>query len=156
MAPISAMNDPFSTLHHHNPNYMHPSQGLYVGIAQVENGDANNVYNYNNVIFGGDRFVSMEGHHLFDIPPLETKNTTEEKSIESLVEFRSGSNKNIVHNIVLNQCSKNINNIKVENEEGFGGYWEDEQELRVEEEYWDLEELMKDVPSFPFLDFQVQ
>ncbi|KAK4441462.1 Transcription factor [Sesamum alatum] len=166
MATINAVNThPFSNLHHMNPNYMPPSEGFYSNVqpctAQVEIGNQSNVYGYNySAIFGGDRNVSMEGHHIFDIPPLESTNTTEKKSnTENLVELRSGSSNNIVHNmnnIVLNQCNNNINNIKVENEEGLGGYWEGEQELRVEEEYWDLEELMKDVPSFPFLDFQVQ
>ncbi|KAL2240090.1 UNVERIFIED_CONTAM: hypothetical protein Sindi_0650200 [Sesamum indicum] len=164
---ISTVNvHPFPTLHHMNPNYMPPSEGLYSNVqpytAQVEIGNESSAYRYNNAIFGGDGNVCMEGHHhIFDIPPLASTNTIEEKSnTKNLVELRSGSSNNIVHNmnnIVLNQCNNNINNmIKVENEEGFGGYWEGEQELRVEEEYWDLEELMKDVPSFPFLDFQVQ
>ncbi|KAK4408267.1 Transcription factor [Sesamum angolense] len=167
ISTISTMNiHPFPTLHHMNPNYMPPSEGLYSNvqpcIAQVEIGNESRVYSYSNAVFGGDGNVCMEGHHhIFDVPPLESTNTTDEKSNpENLVELRSGSSNNIVHNmnnIVLNQCNNNINNmIKVESEEGLRGYWEGEQELRVEEEYWDLEELMKDVPSFPFLDFQVQ
>ncbi|KAL0390816.1 UNVERIFIED_CONTAM: hypothetical protein Scaly_0438700 [Sesamum calycinum] len=167
ISTISTMNiHPFPTLHHMNPNYMPPSEGLYSNvqpcIAQVEIGNESGVYRYSNAIFGGDGNVCMEEHHnIFDVPPLESTNTTDEKpNPENLVELRSGISNNIVHNmnnIVLNQCNNNINNmIKVESEEGLRGYWEGEQELRVEEEYWDLEELMKDVPSFPFLDFQVQ
>lgn len=159
MAPISTMTGPFPTLEH-TLNYM-STEGLYFNvqpcIAQARINDTScNVYNQNNMTFGGDHTVSMEGD-LFNFPPLESTNITEDSSkIENLVEIRSSSNKNIVHNMnnTVNQCDSNLNNIKVENEEGFGGYWEGE-ELRVGE--WDLEELMKDVPaSFPLLDFQVE
>ncbi|KAI3461098.1 hypothetical protein Pfo_017761 [Paulownia fortunei] len=158
MASMSTMIDPFLD---HSLNYM-PSEGLYFNVqpcvAQATISDTRSVYNQNNgTTFGGaDHLVGMEGH-LFNIPPLESTNITEESSkIENLVEIRSDSNNNIVHSMsnIVNQCGSNINSIKVENEEGFGGYWEGEEELRVGE--WDLEELMKDVPSFPLLDFQVE
>ncbi|KAG8370964.1 hypothetical protein BUALT_Bualt13G0037900 [Buddleja alternifolia] len=156
MAPINTMIEPYPSTFEQTLNYM-SSEGLYFNVqpcvAQARISDTRAMYDQNNGMFGGRDVTNMEGH-LFSIPPLESTNNTEERSkIENLVGIRCDNNKSIVHNTnnIVNQC--NINNIKMENEEDFGGYLEGE-ELRVGE--WDLEELMKDVPSFPFLDFQVE
>ncbi|GFP98783.1 transcription factor myb46 [Phtheirospermum japonicum] len=151
--PMAPMCNPYPTLGHNTLNHA-PNQGLYFNI-QPSNAQAkiisDHAYNPGNGMFGGgDDTISMDGY-LFNVPPLDHSSTKETSKIENLGEIinRSDSNNNIVHDM------SNINNIKVENEElvNFGGYWEEE-ELRVGE--WDLEELMKDVSSFPLLDFQVE
>ncbi|PIN00860.1 Transcription factor, Myb superfamily [Handroanthus impetiginosus] len=155
-AITSMIEHPYPDLDH-NLNYM-PTQGYFNAqpcTAPPEIGSTIYDHNY-SATFGDNQNIGMEGQ-LFNIPPLESTNMVEESSkIQNLGQIRSDSNNNIVHNknnMVDYQCNTNINNIKVENEEGFGSYWEGE-ELKMGE--WDLEELMKDAPSFPFLDFQVE
>lgn len=140
-------NDPFPTLDH-NLRYM-PNEGLYFNVqpwvAQSRTSvDPGVVYDENNGIgFGG---------HLFDIPPLESTNITHEERSKTEI-LRSDGNNNVNYNKCdINYVNNNNNNIKVENGElGFG--WEEE-EVRVGE--WDFEQLMKEVPSFSLLDFQVE
>ncbi|KAL9143143.1 hypothetical protein ABFS82_14G216800 [Erythranthe guttata] len=144
--------DPFpnSTLiDHQNLNYT-PNEGLYFNVQPCV-AQSRIVYdddNQNNgaaAVFDGDRVVRMEGRDLiFNIPPLESTNMIKEEENSKIGIISGGGN----------NYSNNISNIKVENGElGFGGYWEGGEEVRVGE--WDFEELMKDVASFPLLDFQV-
>ncbi|KAF6168328.1 hypothetical protein GIB67_018168 [Kingdonia uniflora] len=88
-----------------------------------------------------DHGVMGEQRDLF-FPPLR-----EEKTIENLT---NTNNSNHINNFnILN--NNNIN--KVENMVGSGNYWSGEN-LRMGE--WDLEDLIEDVSSLPFLDFQVE
>ncbi|CAA0813233.1 myb domain protein 83 [Striga hermonthica] len=161
----------YSTMHHqpiapmyHNPyptpNYHFiPSDGSYLNVQPV-NAQGTNTTNANQGLFGSgdnDIIISLEGH-LLDVSRLDKTRQT-----FNLGEIRSDGNPNIVGNnmgdIVNYQSESNINKIKVESDQNheelgnLGGCW-GEEELRVGD--WDLEELMKDVPSFPILDFQVQ
>ncbi|KAF7121077.1 hypothetical protein RHSIM_Rhsim13G0221600 [Rhododendron simsii] len=88
--------------------------------------------------FGSNGMFGQNGEMFF--PPLE-----------SIAIEANGENKNNI--IDRNNYNYNpLNNIsKVETMEGFGTCFQGE-DLKVGE--WDLEELMKDVSSFPFLDIQ--
>ncbi|KAL3620397.1 hypothetical protein CASFOL_035309 [Castilleja foliolosa] len=158
--PMAPMCNPYPpTLNHNTFNHL-PNQGLYFN-TQPNNAQSkisDHTYNPSNGVFGGgDDIITMDGY-LFNVPPLghSIVNNDETSKIENFGEIihRSDNNNNIVHDtsdIVTYQSESNISNIKVENEElgHFGGYWEGVGE-------WDLEELMKDVSSFPLLDFQVE
>lgn len=63
--------------------------------------------------------------------------------------FDRNPNNNPYNNVIINNNSSN----KVENMVGVGNFWEGE-DLRIGE--WNLEDLMRDVSSFPFLDFHVE
>lgn len=82
---------------------------------------------------GGNGIFGFDGD-LF-VPPLE--NVGIEEKPKSTHDHENGSYKNY----------------RTENLARIGNYWEVE-EFRMGE--WDFEELMKDVPTFPLLDFQVQ
>lgn len=100
-------------------------------------------------ILGGD--IGVEGE-LF-IPPLENISIEDNAKAENM--FNRNINNNPINNMncTINPCTNN-SNIKVGDMNGVGHYWEGE-ELRIGE--WDLEELMRDVSTFPnILDFQVQ
>ncbi|KAL3850119.1 hypothetical protein ACJIZ3_012001 [Penstemon smallii] len=79
------------------------------------------------ILFGENNIVGVEGQ-LFDLESINYKT-------ESALEMIRSKNNNIVNNNKVE-----INNI--------GSYWEEGQEVCVEE--WDFEELMKYVPPFPF------
>ncbi|CAI9778257.1 unnamed protein product [Fraxinus pennsylvanica] len=107
-------------------------------------------------MFGGN--IDFEGH--FMVPPLENMNT---ELCGKMGNFVERSNANVMNNMNsitnYNQCNNNkdnINNKLVENNVKIEGLCWEGDELRTAMGEWDLEELMKDVSSFPFLDFQVQ
>ncbi|CAL1409542.1 unnamed protein product [Linum trigynum] len=58
------------------------------------------------------------------------------------------------HNNNNHHHSNNLGGGGVDNTNNLGNFWQGEDQLKVGE--WDFEELMKDVSSFPFLDFQVE
>ncbi|KAK9273563.1 hypothetical protein L1049_018373 [Liquidambar formosana] len=95
-----------------------------------------------HAIFGSGGSIGVDGE--FFVPPLESIKI--EESVENENTFDRNTNAN-------NPFNNYNNSSKVENMGGDGNYWERE-ELRIGE--WDLEELMRDVSSFPLLDFQLQ
>ncbi|KAA8528090.1 hypothetical protein F0562_035041 [Nyssa sinensis] len=97
----------------------------------------------NHGSFGGGN-IGAEGE-LF-IPPLESVSIEESFKTEDFTDRNPNSHPHDNMNSSINHCN-NIN--KVENVAEFENHWEGD-DLRVGE--WDLEELMKDVSSFPFLD----
>ncbi|CAA2962246.1 transcription factor MYB46-like [Olea europaea subsp. europaea] len=107
-------------------------------------------------MFGGN--IDFEGQ--FMVPPFGSVNIEQSGKMGNSVEK---SNANVMNNmnslINYNQFNNNNNNINNKVEENNvrieGLCWEGD-ELRMAMGEWDLEELMKDVSSFPFLDFQVQ
>ncbi|XVE60013.1 hypothetical protein DITRI_Ditri05aG0092500 [Diplodiscus trichospermus] len=105
------------------------------------NGDS--FYGENEIYGSVDNGVEKELY----VPPLE--------SIRENLKTENQSDRNINNpfNVINRTSSSNSNNIKSENVAGaaVGNFWLGE-ELKVGE--WDLEDLMKDVSSFPFLDFQ--
>ncbi|GFY98906.1 myb domain protein 67 [Actinidia rufa] len=88
--------------------------------------DGDDFYGSSHGIIGGDINLGID-RDLF-VPPLESLS--------------------IINNSLINHCN---NNCKIESIEGFETCWQGE-DLKVGE--WDLESLMRDVSSFPFLDFQ--
>ncbi|XP_065866965.1 transcription factor MYB46 [Euphorbia lathyris] len=123
------MVDPFSTFD------INGGGGL-IPIPQIGGGDLQ--YGGCSPFLGGENIIGLDGSEL-GVPPLESV-SMEENQYES-------NSKNMYSRI--NSCNFNGNN---ENNTvaGVGNFWQGE-ELKVGE--WDLEELMKDVSSFPFLDF---
>lgn len=146
-ALTSMINDPLPMLHEQSLNNVSSTAapgaaaaGSYFNpqpcMAQngMNNGNSH-VYYQENAIFG----ASIEGEGQIFVPQLE------DTSI--------GRNPNI--NNINNVDERNNNNMI--NLGGFGNYsnWEGGDELiRSVGDQWDLEELMKDVSSFPFPDFQ--
>ncbi|KAG2671178.1 hypothetical protein I3760_14G121500 [Carya illinoinensis] len=91
----------------------------------------------------GDVDIGFDGEMF--VPSLESVGI--EEKVETENTYRRAMNNNTFHN------TNNNNNInRAENLARVGNCWEVDQELRMGE--WDLEELMKDVPSFPLVDFQ--
>ncbi|XP_034687661.1 transcription factor MYB46 [Vitis riparia] len=82
-------------------------------------------------------------------PPVESISMGENgnKTLENT--FDRNPHNNPYNNVIINNNSSN----KVENMVGVGNFWEGE-DLRIGE--WNLEDLMRDVSSFPFLDFHVE
>ena len=74
------------------------------------------------------------------------------KNFENTYDRNPNNNNNNPYNNIINNNNYNNSN-KVENMVGVGNFWEGE-ELRIGE--WNLEDLMRDVSSFPFLDFHVE
>jgi myb proto-oncogene protein len=91
---------------------------------------------------GGNGVFGLDGEMF--VPPLESVSIEEKAKSTSSTEINGY--KKATSNITMN-------NNRTENLARIGNYWEVD-ELRMGE--WDLEELMNDVPSFAFLDFQVQ
>ncbi|KAB1227655.1 Transcription factor MYB46 [Morella rubra] len=102
---------------------------------------------YASGYFNAPEYIAQMGpdgdHDLF-VPPLESVYMEEKVKTAGNISMRTMNN-NTLHN--------NINRKENLARAGNCGEVEDHQ-LRIGE--WDLEELMKDVPSFPLLDFQVQ
>lgn len=95
---------------------------------------------------GGGGGGCVVGDQFF--PPLESISMGENSS--KTLENTFDRNPN---NIPYNSIAISNNGNKVENKVGVGNYWEGE-DFRIGE--WNLEELMRDVSSFPFLDFHVE
>ncbi|KAH0715356.1 hypothetical protein KY284_008261 [Solanum tuberosum] len=165
-SPSIALNtiniDPLPTLEHtlisipngfNVPSFLSTTQPCMVqGGNSVSTNGGSLFYGNNHGIFGGN--LSMEGHELY-VPPLENV-SIEYQNVENgnFSHHQNNNNPNNMTNLIntshnFNTCS----NIKVENFGGIGNYWEGD-DVKVGE--WDLEELMKDVSPFPFLDFQVE
>ncbi|KAL2507329.1 myb domain protein 83 [Forsythia ovata] len=112
-------------------------------------------------IFGGSN-IDFEGQFL--VPPLESVNNEQSGKVGNLVEKSTADVMNNMNSIInYNQCNNNnnnnnnnINNKLAENNVRIEGLCWEGDELRMAMGEWDLEELMKDVSSFPFLDFQVE
>ncbi|KAA8549745.1 hypothetical protein F0562_001237 [Nyssa sinensis] len=111
--------------------------------TQLGSSTDNGFYGYQGNFGVGNIGVEEE---LF-VPPLESI------SIGESVETKNCANRNTNYNPnnnihgIINHCN---NNNQVENMAEYGNHWEGI-DLRVGE--WDLEELMKDVSSFPFPDY---
>ncbi|XP_004499875.1 transcription factor MYB83-like [Cicer arietinum] len=89
----------------------------------------------------------------FELPPLESRISMEDKSMIPLINHNVMKSYNINH--FNNSCFNNTNQIqnsKVEDFFGFGNHGQGEN-LRMGE--WDFEGLMQDMSYFPTLDFQV-
>ncbi|CAN4119885.1 unnamed protein product [Withania somnifera] len=138
------------------PSYFSSTQPCMVqGGNIVSTNDGSLFYGNNHGIFGGN--LSMEGHELY-VPPLENvsvdyQNKENGNFVERSSHHQNNNNLNNMTNLNISHNFDNNSNIKVENFGGIGNYWEGD-DLKVGE--WDLEELMKDVSPFPFLDFQVE
>ncbi|XP_057507503.1 transcription factor MYB46-like [Actinidia eriantha] len=122
---------------HNVPTMLMPQVGM----------DGNDFYGSSHGIFGGDINLGIDGD-LF-VPPLESLSIINNAKTENLTN-KSNNHTNFLNNTssVINHCN---NNCKIESIEGFETCWQGE-DLKVGE--WDLESLMRDVSSFPFLDFQ--
>ncbi|XP_077254130.1 myb domain protein 83 [Tasmannia lanceolata] len=95
---------------------------------------------------GGGQMVG--GGDLF-VPSLESMSLEE----NTTTNYTNGENPKNHHYNNTNNIIINNNNNKGDNVVGSGNYWQGEN-LRMGE--WDLEQLMEDISSFPFLDFQVE
>ncbi|KAG1367056.1 putative Transcription factor MYB83 [Cocos nucifera] len=105
-------------------------------------GFGNGYYGSHDVMMEGD-LMGGGGCELF-IPPLESASTEE-----------NGTSNNNTRNISEPYHSSNndVNKINSDNAVGSGIYWQGGN-MKMEE--WDFEDLMKDVTSFPFLDFHAE
>lgn len=103
---------------------------------------------YGNQGILGSVNIGIEGE--LHIPPLESISIEENTKTEDMYDTNNNSKDPYSHvNRNNSICS---NNNKAQNmAAGVGNLWQAGEELKVGD--WDLEDLMKDVPSFPFLDF---
>lgn len=83
------------------------------------------------------------------VPPLES--ISSEESFKSEKIYTNSNYFNTTNHPIIGYNNNN-NNIKAENLGGVENGFQNQEELIMGE--WDLEDLMKDVSSFPFLDFQ--
>ncbi|KAF3452538.1 hypothetical protein FNV43_RR02971 [Rhamnella rubrinervis] len=86
------------------------------------------------------------------VPPLESISSEESFKSERIYTNNNYFNTTNPTIIGYSNNNSNNNNIKAENLGGVENRFQDQEELIMGE--WDLEDLMKDVSSFPFLDFQ--
>ncbi|KAL2328803.1 hypothetical protein Fmac_022230 [Flemingia macrophylla] len=102
-------------------------------------------YLENGGIFGS---VNIEGEGEMYVPPLESVSTTSDHNMKVESTCHTDTNNSYFDDInsILNNC--NINK-RAENRAGVENLFQEELAIGG----WDLEELMKDVQSFPFLDF---
>ncbi|KAJ4979953.1 hypothetical protein NE237_010733 [Protea cynaroides] len=131
--PLPPLNNCYTSLSG-VPGYFNVSTGL----SQDSTGDG--CYGSGHLGFLGNGNIGIEGD-LF-VPPLESicaeeRNTTTDNTISK------------INNNIINSNNNNKVETLVEN----GNYWEGEN-LRMGE--WKLEDLMEDLFSFPYLDFQVE
>ncbi|KAF5738376.1 MYB transcriptional factor [Tripterygium wilfordii] len=121
------------------------------------------------MFYGGDYGVVLENNKLglgsdISLPPLENirSNIINEENHDNVVIGMKGHNNNNNNNLSNNNntCFNNTadhnQGFKVEDVFGYEeNHWESGENLRMGD--WDLEGLMENlVPSFPFLDFQVE
>ena len=108
----------------------------------------------------------LEKDHLFSLPQLEsTRSNIEENNMASVDTVKGSSSTTISYNnnhfmnnstTTTATCFNMADNFKGEGILGFGNngqYHQQGENLKMGE--WDLEGLMQDISSFPFLDFQV-
>ncbi|MED6137019.1 hypothetical protein PIB30_061083 [Stylosanthes scabra] len=137
-------NDPFSMLIDHNNNSNMPQCFMTQFGGLVEKGHNGNY----GIIMGSNNKMGLERE--LSLPPLESDNSA------PILDVKSHNNHfNHHHNSIHQKVSK------VEELFGFGNnnnnYHRGQQQvenLKIGE--WDLEGLMQDISSFPFLDFQVE
>ncbi|CAL5423854.1 unnamed protein product [Camellia sinensis] len=136
------------------PTFM-PQVGMDV---MMNGGGDHGFYGNHHGIYGGgggSNYINLGPERELFVPPLESVSIEETKSSINRNTYNNNNNNNNnnpinnISNSVINHCN---NNSKVENMEGFESCWQGGEDLKVGE--WDLEELMRDVSSFPFLDFQ--
>ncbi|XP_052186700.1 transcription factor MYB83 [Diospyros lotus] len=94
--------------------------------------------------FGGGNSLITGGDGDLFVPPLEEHNRAKPENISINRNTMNYNNNNNNHPV---NGSSNIETMA-----GFEACWQGEELLKVGE--WDLEELMRNVSSFPFLDFQ--
>lgn len=100
----------------------------------------------------------LEKDHLFSLPQLESRSNIEENNMAS-VDIKgsttiSHNNNHFMNNTSTSCFNMTDNYFKGEGILGFGNNGQQQGEnLKMGE--WDLEGLMQDISSFPFLDFQV-
>ncbi|KAG2674919.1 hypothetical protein I3760_13G160200 [Carya illinoinensis] len=116
----------------------------YMAQIGVGTGDS---FDGENGVFGG---LDTGLGELF-VPPLESVNVEEKAKAENTNEWTT--NNNTLYN-TNNISNYNNNNARAENLARVNGNCWEVEELRMGE--WDLEELMKDVPSFSLVDFQIR
>ncbi|GMH11481.1 hypothetical protein Nepgr_013322 [Nepenthes gracilis] len=117
------------------------------------------------LVYGNYGMVFGDHHHHHDIgvqgelfvPPLESVSVEKNAKADSIFGRNANNNNNSINNFGSQFNSMNntiyscINSEKVEMNSGIGNNWEAE-DIRMGE--WDLEELMRDVPSLPFPDYK--
>ncbi|TYH93507.1 hypothetical protein ES332_A13G258900v1 [Gossypium tomentosum] len=103
--------------------------------------NVNGLYGENEMLCGEELYM----------PPLETvrENLKIENTFESNITTIPTTNNNNINNNNIVDCSMKSENVMTG--AAIGNFWLGE-EIKVGE--WDLEDLMKDVSSFPFLHFQ--
>ncbi|XP_040992518.1 transcription factor MYB46-like [Juglans microcarpa x Juglans regia] len=152
MAGLNHMVDPLHMLQHglnmssactgylNTPQYM-----TQIGVGTGDSFDGE------NGAFGG---LDIGLGELF-VPPLESVNVEDQKAkAENTNKWSMNNNTGLYNTNNISNYNNNIN-ARAENLARVNGNcWEVDQELRMGE--WDLEELMKDVPSFSLVDFQIQ
>ncbi|KAK7341639.1 hypothetical protein VNO80_24576 [Phaseolus coccineus] len=107
--------------------------------------DHKGFYLQNGGVFGSVN-IGAEGDMY--VPPLESVSTTSDHNLKVESTCNTDTNNSYfddINSVILNNCS----NKRAENRAGVENLFQEE--LTMGE--WDLEELMKDVSSFPFLDF---
>ncbi|XP_073271323.1 transcription factor MYB83-like [Primulina huaijiensis] len=150
MAPI--FNHPMMDPLHTNYHKYFPKNGLCLDVQSPCVTQPKIEYDREgNGVLVGD-FISMEGKILDNTTSNNIQESSKTKNCS--LKFITDTNNNVVNNtnkITDKYCSIDVsNNVEVENVGEFGDYWVGE-----EGENWILEEVMKDVHSFPFLDFPV-
>nr|WRO64712.1 MYB transcription factor protein [Rosa persica] len=138
---INHMFDPFPMVEHggyyNNGNPCTAQIGSSVGSGADDCGFEENIEAFGNVNIGVEEDIF--------VPPLESVSTTDQhQNLKTETIFYDNNN----------YYSNSNNIIKGENMVGVGNYFEDDQDQGLTMGEWDLEDLMKDVSSFPFPDYQ--
>lgn len=124
---------------------INPSPSCMTQEIGVHGGDHGLFFGESGVFSG----VNIGAEAEMFVPPLESISTTEES-----YKTDQNSYNNIVNNITsIVNCNNNM--IKAENLQGHHGV-ENFFQTELTAGEWDLDDLMKDVSSFPFLDFQIE
>ncbi|XP_028799857.1 transcription factor MYB83-like [Neltuma alba] len=150
------MEYPFSMLNNHSniPYDMPASFGGDGGGGVVEDGFYGDDYNNGTGLEGEDSKIMGLERDLC-LPPLESRSMEEKYNSSSVVptDVKSQINNNHFNNGCFNNTDHHHHHQDLV---GFGNYnhGQSGENLRVGE--WDLEGLMQDISSFPFLDFQVE
>ncbi|GMH07602.1 hypothetical protein Nepgr_009442 [Nepenthes gracilis] len=102
--------------------------------------------------------IGLQGE--LSVPPLDSVSIEDNAKSENI--FARNPNNNSSNHLDNNQFNSIntaiyncINSDKVEINSAFGNNWKVD-DIKLEEYHWDLEELIGDVPSLPFLDYQVE
>ncbi|XP_062015646.1 transcription factor MYB46 [Rosa rugosa] len=138
---INHMFDPFPMVEHggyyNNGNPCTAQIGSSVGSGADDCGFEENIEAFGNVNIGVEEDIF--------VPPLVSVSTTDQdQNLKTETIFYDNNN----------YYSNSNNIIKGENMIGVGNYFEDDQDQGLTMGEWEWEDLMKDVSSFPFLDYQ--